>query len=85
MLVTARREGQAFRIGEDVEIKILEIHRSKVIVGITAPASVRVQRLETIEVQQENIAASRPPDRIIDRLKNAKTGAISLSEGRPLR
>ena len=62
MLVTARREGQAIRIGEDVEIRIIEIHRSKVTVGITAPASVRVQRMETIQVRIENVAASQPPE-----------------------
>ena len=85
MLVTARREGQAIRIGDDVEIKIIEIHRSKVIVGITAPASVRVQRVETIEIEEENVAASRPPEKIVARLKNAKPGAICINEGRALR
>ncbi len=37
MLITARRQGEAFLIGEEIEILIVHVGRSRVRVGIRAP------------------------------------------------
>jgi carbon storage regulator len=42
MLITSRREGEAFLIGEEIEILIVRVGRSRVRVGIRAPRECRV-------------------------------------------
>lgn len=59
MLVMRRKEGEAIRIGADVEIRILSIRGSKVKIGITAPRSVEVSAYEIELVRNENLAASQ--------------------------
>jgi len=42
MLITSRRQGEAFLIGEEIEILIVRVGRSRVRVGIRAPRECRV-------------------------------------------
>ena len=42
MLITSRREGEAFLIGEEIEILIVRVGRSQVRVGIRAPRECRI-------------------------------------------
>jgi len=49
MLVLTRREGETFRLGDDIEIEILDIKPGVVRVGIRAPKSVRILRSELVE------------------------------------
>jgi carbon storage regulator len=42
MLMTSRREGEAFLIGEEIEILIVRVGRSRVRVGIRAPRECRI-------------------------------------------
>jgi len=53
MLVLTRRLGQEIVIGPDVHIVVTEIRRGQVRLGIVAPPSVRVHRMEVLERQQE--------------------------------
>jgi len=47
-------------IGDDVEIKIVEIQGNKVRLGITAPRSVPVHRLEVFKaIQKEKLAETK--------------------------
>lgn len=46
MLVLSRRQNESLRIGESVEIKVLKIKGSTVRLGITAPRSTKVLRVE---------------------------------------
>jgi len=46
MLVLSRRRDESIMIGDDVEILIVDIRGDKVRLGITAPKSVPVHRLE---------------------------------------
>jgi carbon storage regulator len=59
MLVMRRREGEAILIGDNVEIRILSINRTKVKIGITAPRSVSVTAHEIELVRTENLAAAQ--------------------------
>ena len=43
MLITSRRQGEAFLIGEEIEILIVRVGRSRVRVGIRAPRECRVR------------------------------------------
>ena len=53
-----RREGEAILIGEDIEIVIAHIGRSRVKVGIRAPRRTRVVAREIKVVGEENRAAA---------------------------
>jgi len=46
MLVIARRIGESFRIGTEVEVKIVRASRSRVLIAIEAPRSIRVLRVD---------------------------------------
>ncbi len=48
-------------IGDDVEVKVLDIHDNKVRIGISAPKDVVVHRREVYqEIRRENVEASAP-------------------------
>jgi carbon storage regulator len=58
MLVMSRRQGETILIGDDVEIVIAHIGRSRVKVGIRAPRNVPVIARELKLVREENLAAA---------------------------
>jgi carbon storage regulator len=58
MLVLTRRVGETIKIGDDIEIEVLEVRPGIVRVGVRAPKSVRVLRGELVaEVATANTAA----------------------------
>jgi len=58
MLMMSRREGETILIGDDVEIVIAQIGRSRVKVGIRAPREMPVMARELKLVREENLAAA---------------------------
>ncbi len=58
MLMMSRREGGVILIGEDIEIVIAHIGRSRVKVGIRAPRETAVVAREVKVVADENRAAA---------------------------
>jgi carbon storage regulator len=58
MLVMSRREGDAILIGDEIEIVISHIGRSRVKLGIRAPREVSVIAREVKLVRDENLAAA---------------------------
>jgi carbon storage regulator len=60
MLVIRRRLGESFRIGEDIEVQILDFGGGQVKIGIKAPRSVPVLREEMyVAAQQNRLAAAQ--------------------------
>jgi carbon storage regulator len=59
MLMMSRREGETILIGDDIEIVIAHIGRSRVKVGIRAPRETLVIAREVKLVRDENLAAAR--------------------------
>ena len=58
MLVLTRRLGETIVIGDDIVIKIVDIHGKQIRVGIEAPSEVSVYRGEIYErIMLENKAA----------------------------
>jgi carbon storage regulator len=49
MLVLTRKLGEAIRIGSEVEIYVIGVSRGKVRLGLRAPKSIVVQRMEIAE------------------------------------
>ena len=58
MLMMSRREGETILIGDEIEIVIAHISRSRVRVGIRAPRETLVMAREVKLVREENLAAA---------------------------
>ena len=58
MLVMSRRQGETILIGDEIEIVIAHIGRSRVKVGIRAPRQLQVIAREIKLVREENLAAA---------------------------
>jgi carbon storage regulator len=63
MLVISRRQGESVLIGDEIEIVITHVGRSRVRVGIRAPNTMPVVAREVKLVREQNLAAARaiPP------------------------
>jgi carbon storage regulator len=58
MLVLSRRKDESIIVGDNVEIKIVDVRGNKVRLGITAPREVTVHRKEIYEAIQKEKAAN---------------------------
>ncbi|MBI4398136.1 MAG: carbon storage regulator CsrA [Candidatus Omnitrophica bacterium] len=60
MLVLSRKTNESIMVGDNVEIKIVEVKGEYVKLGITAPRSIAVHRKEIYEaIKKENEAAAQ--------------------------
>ena len=81
MLVLTRKVEESVLIGDNIEIKVLQVKGSgkqaSIRLGITAPEGIRVLRKEVlIETAEENRRAARSPGPDITRvITEAKAGA----------
>ena len=57
MLILTRNAGQAIKIGEDIEVQVIEFHGNQVRLGIAAPRRIAIHRLEVYERIQAERAA----------------------------
>ncbi|MFP3937417.1 MAG: carbon storage regulator CsrA [Phycisphaerae bacterium] len=59
MLVLSRQRDESIKIGDDIEITVVDIRGEKVRLGISAPPHIPVHRKEVYEaIQRENQAAA---------------------------
>ena len=71
MLVISRKIGEELKIGENIVIKIIDIDKNQIKIGIDAPRNISILRGELLEeVKQQNILASSYHDE--SELKNIK-------------
>lgn len=71
MLVLNRKIGESLIIGDNIEIKILEIQDGKIKIGIEAPREVSILRKEVYDaVKAENEASVNSDINIFEMLKN---------------
>jgi carbon storage regulator len=69
LLVLTRKTGEGIFIGKDVIIKIFEIEGDRVKIGIEAPKTMKVLRLELYEdVSKENKKAIDVAKKTVDEL-----------------
>jgi len=60
LLIFTRKAGQKIRIGDDIEITVLDIRRGSVKIGIKAPKGLLVHREEVYQkIIQENLSAAQ--------------------------
>ena len=61
MLVLTRKENESIMIGNDIEVKVLDLKDNQVKLGIVAPRSVAVHRREVyLAIKAENAQAASP-------------------------
>ena len=59
MLILTRKEGEKIRIGDDIQITVVEIKKGTVKIGISAPKGLAIHREEIYQrILEENKAAS---------------------------
>ena len=67
MLVLTRLKEEAIMIGNDIEIRVLDIRGDRVRIGIVAPTEIPVHRREVfLAIQKENLEASKSGEKGID-------------------
>lgn len=69
MLILTRKPGESIILGDNIEIKVLEVSDSRVKLGIEAPRDVKVLRKEVISTIKENKEAAMTTPKTED-LKN---------------
>lgn len=71
MLILNRKIHESIIIGENIEIKILDIVDSKIKIGIEAPKDITILRKEVYDnVKAENIASLETTVNIMDVINN---------------
>jgi carbon storage regulator len=62
MLVLTRKENESIMIGNDIEVRVLDLKDNQVKIGIVAPRAVAVHRREVyLAIQAENAQAASAP------------------------
>lgn len=70
MLVLARKPNQSIMIGDEIELKIIEVKGDQIKVGISAPRHIAVHRKEIYdEIKNANLEAASSQSKI-NQLKN---------------
>jgi len=59
MLIIGRRVGETIHLGDDVEIRIMDLSPSRVKIGIVAPRELGILRGEMRQAAAQNLAASQ--------------------------
>jgi carbon storage regulator len=68
MLVIRRKAGEGFRIGDSIEVEILEVGANQVKIGIRAPREIAVLRNEVFLTETQNKAAAKAAAALMTRL-----------------
>jgi len=58
MLISRRKQGDTLSIGDDVEIRIVDVRKNKVILGIIAPRDVKITAAKLSDVAMANTMAA---------------------------
>jgi carbon storage regulator len=73
MLVLTRKNGEAIKIGDDIEITVILSKNDQVKIGINAPKNIEILRKEIFEqIQEENHQASKDITNLLMNLKARK-------------
>ena len=59
MLILTRKSNESVMVGNNIEIRVLEVHGDHVRIGFTAPSNIPIYRKEVYEaIQHENAQAA---------------------------
>ena len=63
MLVLSRKQGESILIGENIEVRIIDLQGDRVRLGFTAPTTVSIHRSEVAERIAQEITCGMEEDR----------------------
>jgi carbon storage regulator len=69
MLVFRRQPGESFLIGDDVEVRILQVGRGYVKIGVIAPREVEIRRSEIAGLNREAAATDWSNPQVAEMLR----------------
>jgi len=73
VLVLSRKVNQRIMIGDDIEIVVVDIRGEQVQIGIKAPRTIPVHRLEVYDtIREANVDATRVQDEDLNKLQIKK-------------
>ena len=81
MLISRRKEGETLFIGEDIEVRVIEIRKRKVILGIIAPRKTRISADKLTDAAMANTMAavhSAGVDKLLQRSSNPTEPVVLL-------
>lgn len=79
MLVLSRKTDEAIVIGDNIEVTVLSIRGNRVRLGIKAPNSVTVHRMEVHQHQQEFDSIDLPADSDWDAARDISGNDLTLT------
>lgn len=74
MLVFRRQQGESFRVGDDVEVRILQLSRSQVKIGVIAPREIEIFRTELAVLNRQAVVSNWTDPAVKRRLENTLGG-----------
>ncbi len=82
MLVFRRQQGESFRVGDNVEIRILQVGRSHVKIGVIAPREIEIYRTELSSLNRQAVVRDWKDPAVRQRLQRVLGGLKSSGRGR---
>ncbi len=77
MLVFRRQQGESFRVGESVEVRILQVGRSHVKIGVIAPREIEIYRTELSNLNRQAVVHDWKDPAVRQRLQGMLGGLKS--------
>jgi len=76
MLVVSRKIGEELKVGEDIIVKVVDIDKNQVKIGIEAPRNVAILRMELVKeiTKQNKLAIQNTADETLQTLSNMIKG-----------
>jgi carbon storage regulator len=74
MLILSRKINESIMVGEDIEIKVVDVSNRTIKLGIEAPKDIAVHRKEVFDaIKYENLASPKAPqEKVISLLEYMK-------------
>ncbi|MDR2401086.1 MAG: carbon storage regulator CsrA [Deferribacteraceae bacterium] len=75
MLILSRKINESIMVGEDIEIKVVDVSSRAIKLGIEAPKDIAVHRKEVFDaIKNENLASPQvPQEKVFSLLEYMKT------------
>ena len=70
MLVFRRQEGESFRIGDTVEVRILHVGKQHVKIGVIAPREIEILRTELAQLNRQAMLSDWATPNVEQTLRN---------------
>ena len=72
MLILTRKSNESIIIGNNIEVRILDLRGDQVSLGFTAPRTISIHRKEIFEaIQQENKQAAGGREQVLDSIRRS--------------